>query len=82
MADQKFTPREKALQHLRLAVDTGVRGPNRDAIIVAIEELEASRSGTLADMHYRNLKPGQKLVDPDIYYAFERCRASGRPMDK
>ncbi len=23
-----------------------------------------------------------KLVDPDIYYAFERCRANGRSMDK
>ncbi len=27
----------------------------------------------------RSLK---KLVDPDVYYAFERCRATGRPMDK
>ncbi len=24
----------------------------------------------------------RKLVDPDIYNAFEQCRASGRPMDK
>ena len=24
----------------------------------------------------------RKLVDPDIYYAFERCRANGRSMDK
>ena len=24
----------------------------------------------------------KKLVDPDIYYAFARCRATGLPMDK
>ncbi len=24
----------------------------------------------------------RKLVDPDIYCAFERCRTNGQPMDK
>ena len=24
----------------------------------------------------------KKLVDPDVYYAFARCRATGLPMDK
>ena len=65
MADRKPPPREQALQHLRLALDTGVRGVNRDAILTAIDELENSKSAILTDMHYRNLKPGQKLVDPE-----------------
>lgn len=65
MTDRKPPPREQALQHLRLALDSGVRGVNRDAILTAIDELENSKSAILTDMHYRNLKPGQKLVDPE-----------------
>jgi glutamine synthetase type III len=50
---------------------------------------EAPKQGTalpqaLANINTKVLDDGtlKKLADPDIYYAFERCRASGRPMDK
>ena len=38
----------------------------------------------LANINTNVLDDGtlRKLVDPDIYYAFERCRTTGRPMDK
>ena len=38
----------------------------------------------LANINAKVLDEGtpRKLVDPDIYYAFERCRANGRSMDK
>ena len=38
----------------------------------------------LANINTKVLDDGtlKKLVDPDIYYAFERCRTTGRPMDK
>jgi glutamine synthetase len=38
----------------------------------------------LANINSKVLDDGtlKKLVDPDIYYAFERCRTTGRPMEK
>ncbi len=38
----------------------------------------------LANINSKVLDDGilKKLVDPDIYYAFAKCRASGRPMSK
>ncbi len=50
---------------------------------------EAPKQGTalpqaLANINTKVLDDGtlKKLVDPDIYYAFERCRTTGKPMDK
>lgn len=38
----------------------------------------------LANINTKVLDEGtlRKLVDPDIYYAFERCRANGQSRDK
>ena len=38
----------------------------------------------LAHINAKVLDEGilRKLADPDIYYAFERCRANGQSMDK
>ena len=38
----------------------------------------------LANINSKVLDDGilKKLVDPEIYFAFEKCRASGRPMSK
>jgi glutamine synthetase len=44
----------------------------------------ASLPVALANINSKVLDDGslKKLVDPDIYYAFVRCRTTGRPMDK
>ncbi len=65
MALQKITPREAALKLLNAALDTGVRGANRDAIRQAILVNEDTKRGDLSDLHYQNLPAGGKLVDPD-----------------
>ena len=65
MASQKITPREAALKLLNAALDTGVRGANRDAIRQAILVNEDTKRGDLSDLHYQNLPAGGKLVDPD-----------------
>ncbi len=43
-----------------------------------------SLPAALANINAKVLDDGtlKKLVDPDIYYAFERCRTTGQPMDK
>jgi hypothetical protein len=65
MASQKIPPCEAALKHLNAALETGVRGANRDAIRQAILVLEDTKRGDLSDLHYRQLPTGGKLVDPD-----------------
>jgi glutamine synthetase len=44
----------------------------------------ASLPEALANINSRVLDDGslKKIVDPDIYYAFEKCRSTGKPMDK
>ena len=65
MATQTIPPRDNALNLLNAALDTGVRGANRDAIRQAISVLEDTKRGDLSDLHYRQLPAGGKLVDPD-----------------
>ena len=65
MATQIISPRNSALNLLNAALDTGVRGANRDAIRQAISVLENTKRGDLSDLHYQNLPAGGKLVDPD-----------------
>jgi glutamine synthetase len=44
----------------------------------------ASLPAALANINTKVLDDGtlKRLVDPDIYYAFEHCRATGQPMKK
>ena len=65
MATQTISPLKNALNLLHVALDTGVRGANRDAIRQAISVLEDTKRGDLSDIHYRQLAPSAKLVDPD-----------------
>jgi len=65
MASKSISPRDNALNLLSAALDSGVRGANRDAIRQAISVLEDTKRGDLSDIHYRQLAPGAKLVDPD-----------------
>jgi len=65
MASKSISPRDNALNLLSAALDSGVRGANRDAIRQAISVLEDTKRGDLSDLHYRQLPAGGKLVDPD-----------------
>lgn len=58
-------PVQAALDYLYQALECGVRGRNKEAIRYAIDVLEDTGRGDLKDIHYRNLKFGDKdLVDP------------------
>jgi integrase len=56
--------REAALEHLQAALETGVRGAFRDAILAAIDTGASPKSRDLSSLQYESLRPGQKLVDP------------------
>ena len=47
-------------------------------------KLIASLPEALANINSRVLDDGsmKKIVDPDIYYAFDKCRSTGKPMAK
>ncbi len=58
MASKSISPRDNALNLLSAALDSGVRGANRDAIRQAISVLEDTKRGDLSDLHYRQLPAG------------------------
>jgi integrase len=64
MARGNITPREESLALLSKALQTGIRGQNREAIQSAIEILEDDGKGGLTDLHYKRLAVGKTLRDP------------------
>ena len=62
MANQD-SPKERALKLLNQALDTGIKGRNRSAVVQAIEVLE-DKGRDLTDLTYQHLKVGTELVDP------------------
>lgn len=73
-----MSPRDKALDLLRQALATGVRGTNKAAIQSAMDTLEAPERAGLTDIHYRNLKPGKTLSDPQRPGFVMRANMSGK----
>jgi integrase len=58
------SPKERALKLLNQALDTGIKGRNRQAVQQAIEVLE-DKGRDLTDMAYQHMKVGTELVDPN-----------------
>lgn len=62
----KLTPRDKTRQHIERALATGVRGELRDALLEAQRlAMPVPTTRSLTDLHYKNMKPGGKLLDTD-----------------
>ena len=64
MADSDHTPKQQSLALLRQALNTGIRGKNKDAILDAIETLEDDGRSDIKELAYRRLKSGKVLRDP------------------
>jgi integrase len=56
-------PKDRALKLLNQALDTGIKGRNRSAVVQAIEVLE-DKGRDLTDMAYQHMKAGSELIDP------------------
>lgn len=77
MPRTNIAPRERALELLNEALNTGIRGRNREAVANAITVLEADGKGDLTDLHYKNLPVGQTLRDPQRRGLWMRRNKSG-----
>ena len=66
MTQPTLSPRERAHQYVVDALKTGVRGEARTALQEAERLLSFGNQGqSPTELEYRNLKPGQKLPDPN-----------------
>lgn len=79
MGDAILTPLQNARELLRAAEASGVRGANLRAIRDALSVLESPQGSgeALTDLHYRRLKPGQRLFDPSRRGLIAHCGARG-----
>ncbi len=59
------TPRQQARQLLEQAAALPIRGELKTAIQSALDIASRTKRGLLTDVSYRNLKPGDRLLDPE-----------------
>lgn len=60
-----MTSKQKAIEHIRAALDTGVRGEVREYLSKALKAAERRRAAGLTSNDYNHLAIGAKLMDPD-----------------
>ncbi len=66
MASTKSTsPLQQSVELLEQALNTGIRGHNREAIEDALQLLRDDGSRGLTDLHYKRAKAGSTITDPD-----------------
>lgn len=65
MAKTELPSRAQAAQHIKAALDTGVRGDIREYLQKALRASEGQKVTGLGKVHYDNLAIGAKLHDPD-----------------
>ncbi len=65
MSERNLSARERASTHIQAALDTGVRGELREALLKAAALAAGQRVTNVSDLEYRQLTIGGKLVDKD-----------------